>query len=281
MANYNRKVSSILEGASQKVWTAAKDQKKKKKKKKDDGSEKHAASTSKLKAILWKFSVYAQRGHDYLEGDAGRHKEYQDFPHAREVFDEYSYSLLERHAKFPGGMTCNFNPKAKAGNTKAGQSYPYKWEAHHMIPASAFYTEDENGKLVFTWEQYRLLLQTEYDLNHGHNIIMLPKESWAVPIHSMIQHPSDHKEYTKKVMNMLKRMAKRIQEKVDEQEDHENITADFLEDLKSLEDRLWRLLVNLGKKTVEKALSGETLDAPVVKYEAASTGTKYKWGSLA
>ena len=38
----------------------------------------------------------------------------------------------------------------------------------------------------------RLLLQTEYDINHSHNIIMLPRISKGVPVHALIQHARDH-----------------------------------------------------------------------------------------
>jgi hypothetical protein len=154
-----------------------------------------------------------------------------------------------------------------------------------MVPASAFDQKDKNGKPAFTDEQKKLLLQTPYDINHGHNIVMLPKLAWGAPVHGLLQHPSDHPKYTVKVIKMLQRVAEEVQELVKEEPspDHEDVVANFFEQLKKVEDQCWNLLVKLGRASVAAACAGKQLDHPDsqhVLYEALTRPTKYAFGRL-
>src|SRR6185503_6446963 len=113
---------------------------------------------------------------------------------------EHIRDLVRKTAEFPGGPPENFDPSAKSPlGGSAGQKWPYAWEAHHMLPGSSFYYMMKvNGqdRAPYTYQQMRLILVSDYNINHGHNIINLPDESWAVPVHALIQHPGDHPQYT-------------------------------------------------------------------------------------
>lgn len=251
----------------------------------------HASDQKPNKAVLEKAPGYAQRGHDFLAANAGGVPRrdvspagvYADF---RRDYLEKIVDLLRKRTTFPRGPAANFNPGAKSfASRKAGQRFPYTWEAHHMVPASAFYLKDENDRPAFTDEQRDLLLQTPYDVNHGHNIIMLPKLAWGAPVHGLLQHPSDHPEYTKRVIMLLREVADAVEEKVDEADEksHKGVVANFFEQLKKVEDKNWNFLVDLGRSSVASACAGKKFDHPAsqhVLFLAQTRPTQYQFGRL-
>lgn len=261
---------------------------KKEKGKKGEMAE-HADSQEPCQAVLGKVAGYAQRGHDFLKANAGAVPRRKVSPSGVFRGFERKYlakivDLLTKHAAFPGGPAANFNPGAcSASGQKAGQRFPYGWEAHHMVPASAFYLKDENGYPAFTDEQAALLKQTPYDVNHGHNIIPLPKVAWGAPIHGLLQHPSDHPKYTIRVISDLKAIADKVQELVEEKRDHKAIVANFFERLKKVEDNCWNFLVDLGRASVAATCAGIRFDHPQSKhvlFKALTRPTAYQFGRL-
>lgn len=249
----------------------------------------HASDQKPSKAVLEKAPGYAQRGHDFLAANAGGVPRrdvspgsvYADF--SRDYLEKI-VDLLRKRTTFPGGPAANFNPGAKSiASRKAGQRFPYTWEAHHMVPASAFYLKDENDRPAFTDEQRDLLMQTPYDVNHGHNIIMLPKLAWGAPVHGLLQHPSDHPEYTKRVIKLLQEIADSVQKKVKQKKPHKDVVANFFELLKKVEDKNWNFLVDLSHSSVAGACAGKTFDHPAAKhvlFAAQTRPTQYQFGRL-
>ncbi len=286
-------VKKVGDAADKLLFTAAPAKKKEKKEKEKEGeAAEHADESKPNQAILSKEpGGYAQRGHDFLAANRSSvpNREvspagvYQDF--SRDYLERIA-KLCQKHTAFPGGPVANFNPGARsAAGRKANQRCPYPWEAHHMVPASAFDLKDENDRPAFTDEQKKLLLQTPYDINHGHNIIMLPKLAWGAPVHGLLQHPSDHPEYTKWVIGKLQEVAKRVQKLVKKQPppDHKDVVANFFERLKKVEDDCWNFLVDLGRSSVAAKCSGRQLDHPDsqhVLYQALTRSTKYEFGRL-
>ena len=236
----------------------------------------HVDSDAPPKGVLGKDDEYAQRGSDYIRSKNGRGV-YRNFshPHLEQIRD-----MVRQVAEFPGGPVQNFSPKAKDENGKpVGQSVPYVWEAHHILPGSAFYYETASGP-CFTYQQLRLLLQTDYNLNHGHNIIMLPKESWAVPVHTLLQHPGDHPQYTQRVMERLKEISKDIQAKIDKGEPHKDVVLDLFEQLKELEEEFWDFIVGLSEVVVAAVTSGQTYVHDHVRFAPEKGKSTYDYGAL-
>jgi len=238
----------------------------------NDDTGDHANKNSKYYAILWKSSIYAKRGSEFIKGDSGRNVVYTSFKHTHKAFSEGATNMLKRNAKFPGGLKVNFDKNAsfkREGKTiNANQNYPYVWEAHHIIPLSAFTLEIKPGKPLFEGVHRELLLMSNYDLNHGHNIIHLPasRALWAVPVHSLLQHPSDHRQYTLKVQKYMEKIVKALDEYIDEEKPHAAIIVDIMDMLKGIEDSLWDLIVDESDKAVEKRiqqLSADTDDGMV------------------
>lgn len=253
----------------------------KKKKKSDDKPPEHVDGAEMPLGVLAKDSQYAQRGSDYVRAQDGRgvYRNF-DFPHLADV-----RQLVKAAAEFPGGPAANFTPSAKApGGGKAGQAHPYAWEAHHILPGSAFYYELATGP-CFSFRQLWILLQSDYNINNGHNIIMLPTEDWSPPVHSLLQHPSDHPEYTQKVMADMKDIADQIQKKIDAAEKHPDIVADFAGRLTDLETKYWKYIVALSRAVVGAVCAGQSfVDAPGtfenVRFATKDGSTSYAYGAL-
>ena len=261
----------------------------------------HVSEVGEFNAILWKDHKYSKNFYMDASGNGARNIIYHDFPHTSRAYPPTLADFFKAEFKFPGGNECNFNPNAKPksgslliaprkrGGTdavdKAGQAYPYKWEAHHMIPGEAFYGENENGERVFTGTQYLLAMQSDYDINNGKNMIALPTngQGWAQPVHSLIQHPSNHPKWTQKVMGEMKDIARELQKLEDNDAPHPDIAVKIKEDLMTLQGELWDDLVELSRDVIEAALTNQRagVNDPdgLVKWQAEND-TQYKFGAL-
>ncbi|MFP2958749.1 AHH domain-containing protein [Myxococcus sp. 1LA] len=275
-----QRLLGIFERSRDRKYTAAKAAKKKKPKPTDSAADDadHVDGSAAPRGVLGKDSDYAQNGSDYIASLDGRDV-YRVFDHS--YLDEIR-DLVKQTAEFPGGPPENFNPRAKDKDKKpALQKYPYAWEAHHILPGSAFYYELKDGP-AFTYRQLRLILQSDYNLNHGHNIIMLPDQAWAVPVHALLQHPGDHPNYTQQVMRDMKGIASEIQEKIDENKDHKMLSVDIFERLKELEEDYWDLLVGLSRAVVAAVTAGKEYKHDLVRYapQGKKATSRYEWGSL-
>jgi hypothetical protein len=238
--------------------------------KKDDSQEEaapHVNPQSPNRAILAKGSSYARNGAAYIRGT--RPAEYSTFPHlgpAPFQADVQSRASITQ--------AINFNPSL------TGQSQPYPWQAHHLIPGEAFYTEDSTGQPVFDrTDNFDILLQTPYDIDHGHNMILLPYVAWAVPVHALMQHPNNHNGYTTEVLQRLKRIDSRIDILRGQGKKHEALVANVFEDLKKLETKLWKDLLEESRAAVRGAATGELYSGSWCRWKTQE-GREYVWPSL-
>ena len=270
-------------GRERKFVAPAPRKKRKRKKKNKDAKSQHTSKGLPANSVLGKNSVYAQNGSDYLRAEAGRGV-YRNFSHKHlgQIRE-----LARKAAEFPEGPPQNFDRRPKdAASQPAGSKWPYPWEAHHLLPGDAFtLVEAAKGTEtpIFTTAQYDLLLRADYDINHGHNIIMLPTDNWAVPIHVLLQHPSDHPDYTQAVITKLKEIAKTLQELIDQKKPHEELEAAIFQDLKGLEDDFWRYIVRLSKAVVNAVVEGQEFvneEKFTVRFSKKDGETAYKWGAL-
>lgn len=259
----------------------AQQKKKKKKKKKPAGAAAPHASTLKdLEGVLAKDAYYAQNCHDYLDvKDPGRCAVFESFDMAfAHKHTKKSMKALDRY-RF-NAYDENFNPGAKCGKKKAGQRYPYVWEAHHMLPGSAFYYEEPPKGPCFEAWQIRLILQSKYNINHGHNMIPLPDRSWPVMIHQVPQHPGDHPVYTQVVMKWLRAVARDLAKLKAKKASHPDMKDTVFDDLKTKEDDAWKFLVRLGKRLARLFAAGKKTKVPWVTYGTEDNPKKFPRGAL-
>ena len=228
----------------------------------------HASPLTPYKAILGKGTAYARNGASYIRNN--RPGEYNTFGHLG-PFD-FQADIAGRASISQGN---NFNPMA------SGQTLPYRWQAHHLIPEEAFYTEDSSGKpIVDKDENFDILLQTPYDIDHGHNLILLPSVSWAVPVHALLQHPNNHNDYTEDVIQGLKRINSEIDTLRGQGQPHEAIVANVFESMKAMEGELWRNLLKRSRKAVRGAAEGSRYDGPWCRWQTRKGKDYGSWPAL-
>lgn len=82
---------------------------------------------------------------------------------------------------------------------------PYGHDSHHILPMESLHSafEDDTKKL-------KLLQMAGYNLNHGINIIILPKMSEYGVAMKLPSHPYDHEDYRKKVKTEIQKFAKKV-----------------------------------------------------------------------
>ena len=146
--------------------------------------------------------------------------------------------------------TCWF--MGKGDNFKMSSKVPYKHNYHHIIT---------NGELndkfkVKDGRALIYLMQAKYNINHGKNVIPLPKERKIgkiikLPIHCP-GNSRDHPKYSKYVGLQLKKIAREINKQLTDEDCPEN---------KVTVDNLKTALINLSKKLEKKIVA---------------LGTKYK-----
>ena len=235
----------------------------------------------------------------YIRTDQKRAKVYNTIsPNIKHLYGVDSPALLTLFDKYfkLSSADCNFNPLASlsAGEktVKANKQIPYSWKAHHLIPGEAFtIMEDEKGgsKKIFTDLQYSLLLMSDYDINNGHNLMALPANNMDhfQAVHNLLQHPSNHSEYTSRVAEDMKKVSKNLKKLEDKaKEDHPDVVVAISDEMFKLENNLWKLLVKLGKVTVTHKVQGGEWDLSdddkkLIKFKAATTSTEYEYGALA
>jgi hypothetical protein len=102
----------------------------------------------------------------------------------------------------------------------------------------------------FSLDKLRIILMSNYDINHGSNIIFLPARRQFMWVNQLPRLWSDHKQYTKKVKHIYKKsVKKKLRELLKKQIPCENsVTVDVEKQLYSIEEDQFLLLVDLGPK---------------------------------
>jgi hypothetical protein len=295
----------LFDTADPKKWAVPTPNKKSKKSKKDESKGSHDATNAKRSAILHKNNEYKKNFSAYIKTDSDRNKVYNTIsPNIKKLYAKdrpLLITLFDEYFKMDS-FECYFNTEAvlQKGDSITGKrrtsgcSKPYDWEAHHIIPGEAFtiMEKTKGGESeVFSPLQYEILSISDYDINHGHNIIALPGNSMDPfqPVHNLIQHPSNHSEYTSYVIKEMKKLKTDLDEyEEDMKEDHPKfsvIIADSLRDKEMTEDILWEILIKIGEAVITAKVTKTKIELTkeeqgLVKYDAKTTDTKYKYGAL-
>lgn len=182
----------------------------------------------------------------------------------KQVMKEATQEQLERGRKHLLELLAQ---KRDEGLYLTGAWFPYRWTAHHLIPHELL-TEAKLGATG-----YQLLMESGYDVNNGHNGIITPACSWAVPMHCVIQHKSNHPAYSEFVMGelvnvkkTLDALAAQVEAQKDNPQDHKTVVADVLDRLTKLEDRLWQRMLALSRRVVPEAMRGNQSQTPHVSF---------------
>jgi hypothetical protein len=257
----------------------------------------HMDATQKVTSILATGDYYQYRGPKFVAQEGKRKKIYNDYGRSLfsilGVFNGQSYKGVKpplyiwasqenwkEIAMFPeqgGGF-----PRDK-GNfyylSDVGQRRPYPWQAHHLIPESVF-TE---GNTKFNEEQMMVLERSFYNINNGHNIIMLPADSRYSPVHKLIAHLSSHANYTIWVKSKMEELADALTEVFENARKTKDHLAPFkaiLKRLHQIEDRCWDYVLVLSEDAATGNLT-DTEEEAVKKHGGAfSYATTDKNGKI-
>jgi hypothetical protein len=267
---FAKELKELFEDDLKKKQAARRKENKEKKKAAKQKGEEHVASDEPLKGVLAKDGKYAQNGHDYLKSVNGRGV-YQNVDHP---YFAHIKDLVADRCKFPDAkQPDNFNPASQYK-----QKRPYPWQAHHILPGEAFYCELSSGP-IFTPEQIELILKSDYNINDGHNIMMMPALNRHVCVHRLMQHAGSHNKYSVMVMKGLKKLSDKLKKIVDQKKEHEDVTANVAEELRKMEDAYWNWLVKVSRSVVTKMAGSIQYEYDPIKFKTASSNRR--WGSLA
>jgi hypothetical protein len=117
---------------------------------------------------------------------------------------------------------------------------PYNHDSHHMVPC-------EGLAEAFEAEELLLLMEAEYNINRGENMIILPKKEKVGQALRLPVHYSNHTQYTEFVRAQLQS----IKFVVGKEKQNHEITDDnkqkVREEIETLEPELREVLLALGQ----------------------------------
>ncbi|MBZ4422605.1 AHH domain-containing protein [Myxococcus sp. RHSTA-1-4] len=255
-----------------------------------EGEEQHIDGSQPARAILIKDSEYRFRGTRYLHAKKGRgvyndhgrsrlsqvpkgvaprirNSNWEKAAHSKDEWVTYA-SFPEKGGALPGPRNhyCYVQRMEIVKQVSASLVWiqkvfpladkngrPYKFAAHHVLPYEAFHYETD-GKPVLDARARVYLSLTPYDINNGHNIAMLPAKNQHVPVHAMVQHPSDHPPWTVLVLREIKRIAADIKKRIAQKKKPHQILDAIVDDLHETEEKMWDNLCELGIQAVTMGL---------------------------
>lgn len=116
-----------------------------------------------------------------------------------------------------------------------GQSLPYRWQAHHILPMNCFYGYLDGWHL-------RVLASSTYDINHGSNIIFLPEDADDTKWHKLPHHNTDHPAYDKRLERDFLKLKDALNKMKQEKQPHDAVARKAEEDLLDLETKTFKYI---------------------------------------
>lgn len=163
-------------------------------------------------------------------------------------------------------------PKTKSSFDAAGGNFslcylPYWHEAHHIVPNSTLRTAIEVAvKPATDQSAYKRvvresLLKEKYNLNHQHNMVMLPLEAsvgkgMGLPLHRKTPSYRSHSTYSKYVLSELEKIFTEVKEKAEKHVQNPDIEK-VKTKLESLSERLRNSIFKSSAKSLDDMGAGE------------------------
>lgn len=161
---------------------------------------------------------------------------------------------------------------------------PFNWTPHHLVPVEAM-----GPKGPFSEQTRTFIQESFYEIDNGHNLMMLPFGTEAAPqcaLYCLLPHVDNHDKYrawTRQelahVDAKLADLQNEIQEK-DKKKKHDQIMEHLISELYQAEKKFWTQLQKLGVRNVEELLkTGRSLTGQRLVREEVEG--KVRWGVLA
>lgn len=191
---------------------------------------------------------YRYNGRTTIEGDAAKKAVYEvDFTVAANG-SRLPATLPQEVKSGGGGLRTPDDPRAQSdawhfGGQNFKKGYlPYNHDYHHMLPFS--------GIQILSYKVLRIVQSSGYNLNHGCNMIILPKHPAIAAGLQLPNHPSDHPDYTREVRSIvtkIKNAVKRKGKKKHKIRPHN--VGDFKTQVERWQDTQFWALVEWGRRS--------------------------------
>ena len=124
-----------------------------------------------------------------------------------------------------------------------GCSLPYRWEAHHLLPAHFFYK-------FLEMEHVELVLQSTYDINDGRNVMFLPTSASKIywKPHKLPYHLGSHPDYDQQMERHFNDVKKKLEEIKGKELPHPDSPDSVEAKLHKVEARGWKLIRLIGSR---------------------------------
>lgn len=192
---------------------------------------------------------YRYNGHDEIKKDGAKSRPYNvDFTSgaANARMSRIGRQFEPKYGT-KGGFQLPKDPRKDptawrldAGANFTDANVPYVHNYHHMVPWDAL-------KKVFSDRELKLIQLSTYNLNHGINLIILPRTEKIGQVLRLPTHTDNHPEYTFEIEQLLMsvKMAVEAQSKT-HRINKDNMGA-IKDDLESIESDCWDKIVGWGK----------------------------------
>lgn len=139
---------------------------------------------------------------------------------------------------------------------------PYAWTPHHLIPAEHVSTGTPPAKRPFSDLSLEFIDLSFWELDNGHNLILLPRRSYECAYHCLPAHAGSHPQYSLLVFRelqlfdcLLTTVARELKEQDEgNQKEHADFLDVIVDSLYEAEDQLWNLLKRLGQAHVSELI---------------------------
>ena len=136
---------------------------------------------------------------------------------------------------------------AMPDNFKSGY-LPYNHMYHHIMPWEAF-------KHEFNLRELKCLQSTEYNINGGSNMIILPVEDEFAFALALMKHPNNHPDYNREARQCIAM----IKVKISEQAGNHGITsktnANYKDELENWQRDMFDSIVQMGAELAEQGMT--------------------------
>ena len=185
---------------------------------------------NKKKAEIYSRNKDEYPNYSFYDGDR-QPNFYQKYPKSKMDIKKINTALsAPRTEAYDNYLNISKTLYKKGDNNGIGQALPYKWEAHHILPMTCFFE-------AFTSEQREIILNSDFDINHGGFIIFLPKLIDDCVYHSLQYHSGTHEKYNADIIRIFKdRVVNSLDELIDENEDHDNMNYKLMKQFQKISD---------------------------------------------
>ena len=213
----------------------------------------HTVSTMPRIAALSRGGPYRRNGYFYVHAKDARRKAYD------KSLRTLGQNLKKAGKGAIGGVTPGSEDHARLYVYDATRAYPsgnrynfhasfmpYSNEAHHLVPIEAIAGGFNNDEL-------EMLGKLPYNINHGENIIFLPKKKKDTPIHALPNHSGPHKQYNSLVKGDLSKLKGQLKAKTKKEckpEDPPPIGV--VDKLIKFQEKYWKFLVKRGPMNINE-----------------------------